>query len=247
MNALLADYTPKERRGVVYLPSVPPTLTKTELRAHFISFGDIMRMKVSYHDEREGTRSGKHKSRRPPRIKEAYIEFGSLTSAQRAAARMNATPVECNRKRKCYGQLWLVRYMGGGFSLDSLAEEREAARRLRRAAEAESRQTERDTNELYRKLVMDSVKKKQQRQVFTHRRGASGEWSAKNTGRGGNEPGTSRAAASISTAIKGRRKIDAGVPSSADKPSAKKSKRKAPKEEQKTTSASKQRKRKGIN
>lgn len=138
------------QRGVVHFSSVPRDMRPPEVRLHFNKFGTILRMRFVPYPKKERRPGG---PLLPLQYKEGYMEFAKAHEAKAAAMAMNATPVDCKRRRKCYGQLWTVKYLEG-FLWDSLIEEQEEERRLRRAAEVAARREERDTNEAYRRLVM---------------------------------------------------------------------------------------------
>ncbi|CCW64849.1 unnamed protein product [Phytomonas sp. EM1] len=140
------------QRGVLYFSSVPRDMRPPEVRLHFNRFGKILRMKFVPYPKKERRPGG---PLLPLQYKEGWMEFASSEDAKFAAATMNGNPVECKRQRRCYGQLWMVKYLDN-FYWDTLLEEQEGHRRMRRAAEVEAQQVEREVNEAYRRLVYSS-------------------------------------------------------------------------------------------
>ncbi|KEG05227.1 ESF2/ABP1 family protein, partial [Trypanosoma grayi] len=122
------DYVPPSQRGVVFLSSVPRDMRPQEVRMHFNQFGPIVRHKFTPFPKKERRPGG---PLLPLQFMRGYVEFAHAEDAQKAAAAMNGTAVDCKRRRKCYGQLWTVKYMQG-FTWDTLLEENEGALRTRR-------------------------------------------------------------------------------------------------------------------
>lgn len=137
------------KRGVIYFSSLPPNLSPHEIRLHFNKFGAIRRMKFVPYPKKERRPGG---PLLPLRYKEGWMEFERAEDGEAAATHMNTSPVDCKRRRKCYGQLWTVKYLED-FEWSDLAEEREDARRMRRASVVAARRDEYDMNEQYRRLV----------------------------------------------------------------------------------------------
>lgn len=154
LGSLLAT-TPYHERGVIYFSSIPRNMRPVEVRLHFNRFGDITRMRFIPMPKKERRPGG---PLLPLQFKEAWIEFAHANEARRAAREMNSTPVECKRQRRCYGQLWTVKYLDE-FRWDMLAEERECERRMRRANEVQARSAERQANELYRKMMLHTQRR----------------------------------------------------------------------------------------
>ncbi|CCW71955.1 unnamed protein product [Phytomonas sp. Hart1] len=142
-----------DQRGVLYFSSIPRDIRPHEVRLHFNRFGKILRMKFVPYPKKERRPGG---PLLPLQYKEGWMEFASSQDAKFAAAAMNGNPVDCKRQRRCYGQLWMVKYLEH-FYWNTLLEEQEGCRRMRRAAEVEARQAECEINEAYRRLVYSSA------------------------------------------------------------------------------------------
>lgn len=143
-----------EERGVIYFSSVPKNMRPVEVRSHFNKFGTILRMKFVPFPKKERRKSG---SLVPLQYKEGWIEFAKKASAVAAATEFNATPVQCKRTRKCYGQLWTVKFLKG-FNYGDLIDMREGERRIRRMEEVHFQSEERNANEAFRRAVLSSHK-----------------------------------------------------------------------------------------
>ncbi|KAK7198174.1 RNA binding protein [Novymonas esmeraldas] len=147
-----ARYAPPSRRGVLYFNTVPRDMRPQEVRLHFNQFGDIHRMRFVPFPKKTRRPGG---PLLPLQYKEGWMEFTVAADAQNAAQRMNGQPIDVKRQRRCFGQLWTVRFMED-FTWDSLLEEAEGRRRARRATEVEARRSERSMNEAYRRMVMQA-------------------------------------------------------------------------------------------
>ncbi|KAG5492553.1 hypothetical protein JKF63_01131 [Porcisia hertigi] len=145
-------YTPPSQRGVLYFNTVPRDMRPQEIRLHFNQYGDIRRMRFVPFPKKARRPGG---PLLPLQYKEGWMEFTSAADAQQAAKCMNGQPVDVKRQRRCYGQLWTVRFMSG-FTWDSLLEEAEGKRRARQAAEVEARREERSMNETFRRMVLQA-------------------------------------------------------------------------------------------
>jgi ESF2/ABP1 family protein len=145
-------YTPSTQRGVLYFNTVPRDMRPQEVRLHFNQYGDIRRMKFIPFPKKTRRPGG---ALLPLQYKEGWMEFTSAEDARYAAACRNGQPVDVKRQRRCYGQLWTVRFMED-FTWDSLLEEAEGKRRARRAAEVEAQREERAMNEAYRRMVLQA-------------------------------------------------------------------------------------------
>ncbi|KPA86051.1 hypothetical protein ABB37_00320 [Leptomonas pyrrhocoris] len=166
MNSLKEErYTPSTQRGVLYFNTVPRDMRPQEVRLHFNQHGDIRRMKFIPFPKKARRPGG---ALLPLQYKEGWMEFTSVDDARDAAACKNGQPVDVKRQRRCYGQLWTVRFMED-FTWDSLLEEAEGKRRARRAAEVEARHEERSMNEAYRRMAMQAQQqRKGKRQQRAH-------------------------------------------------------------------------------
>ncbi|KAG5466170.1 hypothetical protein LSCM4_01313 [Leishmania orientalis] len=156
-------YTPPSQRGVLYFNTIPRDMRPQEIRLHFNQYGEVRRMKFIPFPKKARRPGG---PLLPLQYKEGWMEFASASDAQHAAQCMNGQPIDVKRQRRCYGQLWTVRFMDG-LTWDSLLEEAEGKRRARRAAEVEARKEERSMNEAYRRMAMEA---QQQRKARRHHR-----------------------------------------------------------------------------
>ncbi|KAG5466721.1 hypothetical protein LSCM1_00895 [Leishmania martiniquensis] len=159
--ALLREecYTPPSQRGVLYFNTLPRDMRPQEIRLHFHQFGEVRRMRFLPFPKKARRPGG---PLLPLQYKEGWMEFSSASDARHAAQCMNGQPVDVKRQRRCYGQLWTVRFMDG-LTWDSLLEEAEGRRRARRAAEVEARKEERSMNEAYRRMAMEAQQQRKAR------------------------------------------------------------------------------------
>lgn len=146
----------RQERGVIHFSSVPRNMRPNEVRQHFNMFGEILRMKFIPFPKKERRHGG---SLYPLQYREGWLEYASRCNAIRAADEMNSRPVDCKRLRKCYGQLWIVKFLDN-FSLDDLADIREGDRRIRRMEEVTAKEKEKSCNEAFRRVVMAASSRK---------------------------------------------------------------------------------------
>ncbi|GET92643.1 hypothetical protein, conserved [Leishmania tarentolae] len=219
MSLLEERYTPPSKRGVLYFNTIPRDMRPQEVRLHFTQYGEIRRMKFIPFPKKARRPGG---PLLPLQYKEGWMEFTSASDAQHAAQCMNGQPVDVKRQRRCYGQLWTVRFMEG-FTWDSLLEEAEGKRRARRAAEVEARRAERSINEAYRRMVMQA---EQQRKTKRRHREKVEVTTHSDTDAQGDAPNPSVAIDSGASHVRGGMS-----PGAAAKPSTKRKARSAKKSE----------------
>lgn len=149
MSSLLNDRGLPSQRAVVYLSSVPTDMRPNEVREVFAKYGDIFRQKFVPRP------TPPNRPNASLQFKEGWLEFTDAEAACEAAHRLNASPVDTRRTRRCYGQNWTCRVLEG-FTWDDLAHEREGKRRTEQQTRHDAVQRERATNEQFRKLVAAS-------------------------------------------------------------------------------------------
>lgn len=154
-----SQYTPAAQRGVLYFNTVPRDMRPQEVRLHFNKYGDIRRMKFVPFPKKARRPGG---PLLPLQYREGWMEFTRAVDAQHAAQCMNGQAIDVKRQRRCFGQLWTVRFLED-FTWDSLLDEAEGKRRERRAAEVEARLAERSINEAYRRMALQAQQQRQAR------------------------------------------------------------------------------------
>ncbi len=140
-------------RGVVFLASVPTNMRPTELCLHLQQFGELFRHKfVPMPKKYVG--SGSSRKLLPLQYRSAFVEFMNREHAKVCAAQLNGSAVASKKRRKCFGQIWNIRYMGDGFTWGNVLQEREEQVRRHQQLEFSFRESERRSNEAFRKLVL---------------------------------------------------------------------------------------------
>ena len=149
---LIAQANIKMDRGVVFLASVPTNMRPSEVRLHLQQFGELFRHKfVPMAKKYVG--AGSHRKLLPLQYRSAFVEFMNRDNAKLCAEQLNGSAVASKRRRKCFGQIWNVKYMGDGFTWGNVLEEREEQVRRHQQLEFSFRESERKANETFRKMV----------------------------------------------------------------------------------------------
>lgn len=156
---MTTDITAK--RGVVFLHTIPCNMRPSEVRLHLGQYGEIFRQKfVPFPEKYVG--SGNNRRLLPLQYKNGYVEFMDIEKAKNCAQQLNGNPVASKRRRKCFGQLWAIKVMGGDFTWDTVLEEREDKVRKHKQLEFTIRETEKNANEAFRRTVLANTKSKRE-------------------------------------------------------------------------------------
>jgi ESF2/ABP1 family protein len=123
------DYNAKlARRGVLYLPSVPPSMTPTILRQLLEPHGEVTRL---YLKPNFNNKSQKKKNSKRTRYAEGWVEFAKRSTAKRIALCLHQTTITNRPRSIMCGDLWNMKYLGKRFKWEILTETIAYERRVR--------------------------------------------------------------------------------------------------------------------
>lgn len=102
---------PDDRKGIVYVASLPGFMQPGKLRHLMEQYGEVGRMyckpeeKANFMDRKKAGGSYKHK------FVEAWVEYTDRSTAKRVAMMLNATPIGGKRRNFYYHDLWNLKYL----------------------------------------------------------------------------------------------------------------------------------------
>lgn len=102
---------PDDRKGIVYVASVPGFMQPGKLRHLMEQYGEVGRMyckpeeKANWMDRKKAGGSYKHK------FVEAWVEYTDRRTAKNVAMMLNATPIGGKRRNFYYHDLWNLKYL----------------------------------------------------------------------------------------------------------------------------------------
>lgn len=103
----------RQKRGIVYLSSIPKYMSIAKIREMFSLYGEVGRMYLQL-AQNELDKNGKPKKQKKIRTKsftEGWVEFKSKRVAKYVAATLNNTQVSNKKKSKFYDVTWNIKYL----------------------------------------------------------------------------------------------------------------------------------------
>ena len=119
-----------ERRGIVYLGSIPPRMKPQKLRQLLTPYGALDRMFLTPEDPSVRLRRKKFGGNTGKNFTEGWVEFRDKKKARRCAEMLNGRQIGGKRRNAHYSDLWNIRYLPK-FKWDNLTEEIEYQKALR--------------------------------------------------------------------------------------------------------------------
>jgi len=129
-KALAKANRKKEKRGVVYLGSIPPRMKPQKLRQMLSAHGALDRMYLTPEDPSLRLKRKKFGHNSGLNYVEGWVEFRRKKKAKAAAAMLHGNQMGGKRRSAHYSDLWNLRYLPG-FKWEHLTEEIEYQRALR--------------------------------------------------------------------------------------------------------------------
>ena len=129
-KALAKANRKKEKRGVVYLGSIPPRMKPQKLRQMLSAHGALDRMYLTPEDPSLRLKRKKFGHNSGLNYVEGWVEFRRKKRAKAAAAMLHGNQMGGKRRSAHYSDLWNLRYLPG-FKWEHLTEEIEYQRALR--------------------------------------------------------------------------------------------------------------------
>ncbi|EEH51041.1 uncharacterized protein MICPUCDRAFT_6234, partial [Micromonas pusilla CCMP1545] len=133
-KALAKSKRAQEKRGIVYLGSIPPRMKPQKLRQLLTPHGALDRIFLTPEDPAIRARRKQARSfggNTGKNYTEGWIEFRSKKKARAAAEMLNGNPIGGKRRGSHYSDLWCMKYLPK-FKWDNLTEEIEYQKALRR-------------------------------------------------------------------------------------------------------------------
>merc|ERR1712227_191602 len=93
--------------GVIYLSSIPKGMGPVHIRQFMTGFGEVGRI---YCAATKGQKKSTHRYKEDD-FEEGWVEFKKKKHAKKAAAALNAQPIDSKKKSKFVGQLWNIKYL----------------------------------------------------------------------------------------------------------------------------------------
>jgi ESF2/ABP1 family protein len=120
------------KRGVLYLPSVPPSMTPTILRQLLEPHGEITRLylKPNFNHRSNNNNNSNNKKTRV-RYAEGWVEFSKRSTAKRIVLCLHQTTITNHQRSIMCGDLWNMKYLGKRFKWEILTETIAYERRVR--------------------------------------------------------------------------------------------------------------------
>jgi ESF2/ABP1 family protein len=120
------------KRGVLYLPSVPPSMTPTILRQLLQPHGEITRLYLKPNfNHRSNNNNSNHNKKTRVRYAEGWVEFSKRSTAKRIVLCLHQTTITNHQRSIMCGDLWNMKYLGKRFKWEILTETIAYERRVR--------------------------------------------------------------------------------------------------------------------
>lgn len=113
-NVDVADTTEpkKQKRGIVYLSSIPKYMNIAKIRELLSEYGNIGRIYLQLaENEVERGKTKKRKKIGGQSFTEGWVEFESKKVAKFVAATLNNTQISTRKRSKFYDVLWNIKYL----------------------------------------------------------------------------------------------------------------------------------------
>ncbi|CAG0883610.1 unnamed protein product [Darwinula stevensoni] len=150
----------KERPGIIYLSTIPPTMRVNTIRKVFQEYGIVGRIFL----QPEG--SG---SRKVQRFTEGWVEFKDKKIAKKVAGMLNNTQVGGRKRSPYYDSIWNIKYLTG-FKWLHLHERLEYERQVRQERlRTEIAQAKRETSFFARGVLKKEYMKKKKKEISPKR------------------------------------------------------------------------------
>jgi len=120
----------QEKRGVVYLGSIPPHMKPMKMRQLLSPFGALDRMYLTPEDPSVRLRRKRFGGNTGKNFTEGWVEFRDKAQARATAQMLNGNAIGGKRRSAYYSDLWNIRYLPK-FKWDNLVEEIEFQKALR--------------------------------------------------------------------------------------------------------------------
>ncbi|KAK3925629.1 Pre-rRNA-processing protein esf2 [Frankliniella fusca] len=101
----------KEKRGIIYLSTIPKFMNVTKVREIFGEYGEVDRVFLQP-EEKRGDKSKLKKKKKPAKhFTEGWIEFKKKRVAKQVAALLNNKQIGGRKRSKYYDFIWNIKYL----------------------------------------------------------------------------------------------------------------------------------------
>mmetsp|Transcript_21211 Transcript_21211/g.38060 ORF Transcript_21211/g.38060 Transcript_21211/m.38060 type:complete len:237 (-) Transcript_21211:157-867(-) len=134
------DDVVQEKRGIIYLSTIPDRMSPGQLRTLLNQFGEVTNMHLVARDT--GFR------KKTDLWEEGWVEFRKRSVARNTAAALNCTPIGGNSKVRWRDDMWNMKYLKG-FQWFQLQEERLMEKRMLHKKFQKEKRHLMDVNDMY--------------------------------------------------------------------------------------------------
>ncbi|XP_034252838.1 activator of basal transcription 1-like [Thrips palmi] len=103
------DKGKKEKRGIIYLSTIPKFMNVTKVREIFGEYGEIDR--VFLQPEEQHGQKNKRKKKPAKHFTEGWVEFKKKKVAKLVAAHLNNKQIGGRKRSKFYDHIWNIKYL----------------------------------------------------------------------------------------------------------------------------------------
>jgi ESF2/ABP1 family protein len=103
----------QEKRGIIYISSIPPFMTLVKLRQVLSQYGKIDRIYLTPDTRQAQKQKKKVDSRTRAKYMDGWVEFLDKTVAKQVAESLNMTQVGGSRKSRNFYDVWNMKYLKG--------------------------------------------------------------------------------------------------------------------------------------
>lgn len=98
----------KEKRGIIFLSTIPKFMNVTKVREIFGEFGEVDRVFLQPEEQKHGPKKKKKPSKH---FTEGWVEFKKKKVAKQVAAHLNNKQIGGRKRSKFYDFIWNIKYL----------------------------------------------------------------------------------------------------------------------------------------
>ncbi|XP_026275641.1 activator of basal transcription 1 [Frankliniella occidentalis] len=101
----------KEKRGIIYLSTIPKFMNVTKVREIFGEYGEVDRVFLQPEEKKEDKNKVRKKRKPAKHFTEGWIEFKKKRIAKQVAALLNNKQIGGRKRSKYYDFIWNIKYL----------------------------------------------------------------------------------------------------------------------------------------
>lgn len=102
----------KNKRGIIYLSTIPKYMNVTKIREIFSAYGEVGRMYLQLADGEDGNQSKKKRKKAITKhFTEGWVEFKMKKIAKFVASTLNNSQISSRKKSRYYDVIWNIKYL----------------------------------------------------------------------------------------------------------------------------------------